>query len=159
MKSCQVISKDMTKVACVFSFTTHVRPCVCLAFCVWQDALELTRTRITPTVNRQGRVKRKPLGQEQFGQKVRRLAAVVSFFCVCVDRRRCCCCFEFSGGRCKYPAYSFRFCTPFRSGMISPVIRLLRVFIKPSLILRWDFGQHKTKHSMKLPRGHCYHQR
>lgn len=37
---------------------------------VWQDALELTRTHITPTVNRQGRVKRKPLDREQYGQKV-----------------------------------------------------------------------------------------
>ena len=36
-----------------------------------QDALELTRTKIMPTVNRQGRVKRKPLGREQFEQKVR----------------------------------------------------------------------------------------
>ena len=64
--------------------TRCVRPCVCLAclrlcvwFALWQDALELTRTQITPTVNRQGRVKRKPLGQEQLHQKVRPAAAVV----------------------------------------------------------------------------------
>ncbi|CAM9614623.1 unnamed protein product [Pylaiella littoralis] len=34
-----------------------------------EDALELTRTRITPTVNRQGRVKRKPLGPAEYQQK------------------------------------------------------------------------------------------
>ncbi|CAB1115817.1 unnamed protein product [Ectocarpus sp. CCAP 1310/34] len=38
-----------------------------------EDALELTRTQITPTVNRQGRVKRKPLDREQFGQKMSKL--------------------------------------------------------------------------------------
>ncbi|CAN0384153.1 unnamed protein product, partial [Ectocarpus sp. 12 AP-2014] len=38
-----------------------------------EDALELTRTQITPTVNRQGRMKRKPLDREQFGQKMSKL--------------------------------------------------------------------------------------
>lgn len=37
----------------------------------WQDALELTRTRITPTINRQGRMKRKPISHTQFGEKVK----------------------------------------------------------------------------------------
>ncbi|CAM9373169.1 unnamed protein product, partial [Hapterophycus canaliculatus] len=40
-----------------------------------EDTLELTGTQITPTVNRQGRMKRKPLDPEQYGQKVMKLSA------------------------------------------------------------------------------------
>lgn len=73
------MQKEKSPEEITWSCTSLDRTDVVALFDLLQDALELTRTQIMPTVNRQGRIKRKPIGREQFGQKVSRGVAVLKF--------------------------------------------------------------------------------